>query len=195
MLKREVLIATTNNGKFREIKTLLEAIPRFSETSFKCLKDYKSTEPPVENAETFEENALIKANFYFQSFQVPVIVDDSGFCVSKLKGLPGVHSAEWGKSGDFKHAINKIYELLNGEQSQAHFECVIVFKLNEKVLISKGVVKGKIAKNPRGNNGFGFDSCFIPKGETKTFAEMSESDKNLFSHRKNAIENLIKIIK
>jgi non-canonical purine NTP pyrophosphatase (RdgB/HAM1 family) len=125
---------------------------------------------------------------------MPVIVEDSGFCVEKLGGMPGVHSAEWGENGGFAKGIAKIYQMLNGETSNAFFTSIIIFKNNEKEVIAKGDVFGKISPTPRGLNGFGFDSCFIPAGFEKTFAEMTIEEKSHLSHRKIALSNLIKIL-
>ena len=184
----KILLATTNQGKVAEFKTMLKGC------EFLTLRDFPPTSPPREIGEEFEQNAKIKANFYFQHFNIPVIVEDSGFCVEKLGGMPGVHSAEWGENGDFTKGITRIYQMLNGESSNASFTSVIVFKNELKELIARGDIFGKTPPSPRGLNGFGFDSCFIPEGFAKTFAEMTIEEKSNLSHRKIALSNLIKML-
>ena len=188
---KEILIATTNKGKVAEFQLLFKGVEAFKQTKFLNLKDFPKIEAPLENAETFWENAKIKAEFYFNHFKMPVIVEDSGFCVEKLNGLPGVHSAEWGVNGDFTEGIKKVYKMLDGKNSSACFYSIIILKSQEKTIMAEGEVEGKIAKSPKGEGGFGFDPCFIPHGFSQTFAEMGIEEKSRLSHRKMAILNLI----
>ena len=180
----KILIATTNKGKQKEFALILKSF----ELIF--LDTLPSILPPEETSETFEENAKIKAEAYWNHFKMPLIVEDSGFCVKALNGAPGVRSAEWGVNGDFTPAISKIYQLLEGGQSEASFVSVVLFKDGKREIFGKGSVEGKIAPFPSGTNGFGFDPCFIPKGSDKTFAEMTIEQKSLLSHRKMAINDL-----
>jgi XTP/dITP diphosphohydrolase len=182
----KILLATTNKGKVAEFKTIIKDVEFFT------LTDFQNLEPPKEIGESFEENAKIKADFYFKNFNLPVVVEDSGFCVEKLGNLPGVHSADWGKNGDFTDGIKRVYQMLKGEGSPAKFVSVIIFKTKEKEVLATGEVSGSIAEKPRGENGFGFDPCFIPNGYTKTFAEMTMEEKSSLSHRKIGISNLMK---
>lgn len=188
---KEILIATTNKGKVAEFKLLLTQLQAFQQTKFLTLKDFPKIEAPLEIGETFEENAKIKAEFYFKNFKMPVIVEDSGFCVKELNNLPGVHSAEWGINGDFTEGIKKIYKMLDEKNSSACFYSIIILKSQEKTIMAEGIVEGEIAKSPKGEGGFGFDPCFIPNGFSQTFAEMGIEAKSKLSHRKMAILNLI----
>lgn len=183
------LIATTNKGKLEEITYILKNF--LPNSKFVSLEHFEKIEPPKEIFDTFEENANLKANFYFNYFKVPVIVEDSGFCVDKLNGLPGVHSADWGEDGSFTKAIDRIYKMLKGGKSKACFKSTIVYKNHIKTLTSQGVVNGTIAERAKGCYGFGFDPCFIPEGLNKTFAEMTTEEKSSLSHRKRALQGLI----
>jgi XTP/dITP diphosphohydrolase len=185
---KKVLIATTNEGKVLEFKEILENF------DFLTLKNFPKIESPLENGKTFKENAEIKANFYFNHFKMPVIVEDSGFCVEELGGLPGVDSANWGEGGNFTNAINRIYKMLDGKPSLASFVSLIAYKASDGIIFAKGEVLGTISPIAKGENGFGFDPCFIPSGFTKTFGEMSRGEKSLISQRKIAITNLLKQI-
>lgn len=191
---KEILIATTNSGKLMEIRYLFSLNNKLKEISIISLNDLKKVDSPTETGNTFEENAKIKADFYFTQFNMPVIVEDSGFCVSQLDGFPGVKSAEMAINGSFENAIKRIYEMLNGMPSSCCFKSVVIFKTHDREILCEGVVEGNISRRPLGKNGFGFDSCFIPNGMTKTFAEMELEEKSLFSHRKTALNNLMKKI-
>ena len=184
---KSILVATTNAGKLQEFRFLFKDL----NVEILSLLDFPAVEIPKETGENFEENAMIKANFYFKAFNIPVIVEDSGFCVKELQNLPGVHSADWGINGDFSEGISKIYEMLNGGKSEAFFVSVAVFKSAEKFEISRGEVLGFVSEKARGANGFGFDACFIPHSCEKTFGEMTLEEKSRFSHRKIAIQNLL----
>ena len=188
-----ILIATTNQGKLSEFEFMLK--PLFKHINFVSLNDLKEVNPPQEIYETFIENAKLKANFYFNHFKIPVMVEDSGFCVTELNNLPGVHSANWGDGKDFTKGIERLYKMLSGKPSKAFFTSVIIYKDFEKEVLSQGEIHGSIAKEPRGNNGFGFDKCFIPDGLLevldKTFGEMTKEEKSALSHRKIALMNLI----
>lgn len=188
---KEILIATTNKGKIAELTPLLRLAPFFKHYSFISLSDIGKIEPPQEVFHTFEQNALLKANFYFNAFHMPVITEDSGFCVEELSGMPGVHSADWGNKGNFTKGIKKVYTMLGGRPSSASFKCVVVFKTPTDFITGYGEVRGILPPRPIGKNGFGFDPCFIPERETRTFAQMKLEEKINFSHRKEAIKNLL----
>ena len=184
-----ILIATTNKGKLSEFELMLKEV--FREVSFISLVDVSYTEPPKEIYDTFTQNAKLKADFYFNHYNMPVIVEDSGFCVEELNNLPGVHSADWGEGKDFTKGIERLYKMLNGLPSRAFFTSTIIYKDFEKELIAKGEIWGTMAKSPKGENGFGFDPCFIPNGFDRTFAEMTIEEKSTLSHRKLALMDLI----
>lgn len=200
-----LLIASQNKGKIIEIENLL--------------KDYnikiRSTEglnlaEPIEDSATFEGNALIKAKYYSQHTNLPALADDSGVCIKILDGQPGVDSAYWGgEERDFSLAIAKIKKLIaeklsideslldNNEQYQfdAYFVSVLILYWQDGHYETvRGEVHGKIVFPKRGDMGFGYDPIFIPNGANKTFAEMDNNEKKLFSHRGKAFEKLVKQI-
>jgi XTP/dITP diphosphohydrolase len=187
-----ILIATTNKGKLKEFALILKGV--LQDANFITLGDLPSVKPPQEVFDTFLENAKLKADFYFKHFKMPVIVEDSGFCVEELNGLPGVHSATWGEGEDFTKGIQKVYDMLKGKPSKAFFTSTIIFKTSAREVISEGRIDGIIASEPKGQNGFGFDPCFIPNGFIKTFAQMTAEEKSSLSHRRRAIENLTHLI-
>ena len=194
--KDTLLISTTNKGKILEITTLLRADRLFEGVKLISLSDLGFCEIPEENGATFEENAIIKAQFYKKHTGHDVICDDSGFCVDILNGEPGVYSARWADNGDFGVAINKIYTKIEklgvrGVDFGAYFECALAITLNDKIVTSAGQVFGKLATKPAGFDGFGYDPVFIPNGCTQTFAEMGVVKKGKMCHRSAAFKNLI----
>ena len=188
-MNKIILIATTNKGKLSEFEFMLKGV--LNGVHFISLADVAYLEPPKEIYDTFLQNAKLKADFYFNHYKMPVIVEDSGFCVTELNNLPGVHSASWGKGEDFTKGMEKMYKMLNGLPSKAFFASTIIYKDFEKELIAKGEIWGTVAKTPKGENGFGFDPCFIPNGFNKTFAEMTKEEKSALSHRRLALKELM----
>ncbi len=185
----ELLIATNNSYKIREIKQKLS-----------CLEGLTLVTPqeigieiyPEENGATFKDNAEIKAKAFFGAAGIPVIADDSGLEVEQLNGLPGVNSARYAGDGSTdKENRNKLISVLDfSKDTSARFHCVICLYDGDLKNFSHGTVHGKIIPNERGNNGFGYDAIFIPDGYHETFAEMLPELKNEISHRANALEEL-----
>ena len=191
---KEILIATNNPGKFKELKEILPKKIKY----FKP-KDFNLKEP-VENGKTFKANAKIKSVFAAKKTNIICISDDSGLEVNALDKKPGIYSARWaGPKKDFKVAIKKIYNLLNKRKklkSHGRFVCAISVAFpNGKSYEFQGDVKGNISFPPRGKRGFGYDPIFVPSGETKTFAQISKRKKNLMSHRYNAFVKIKKYFK
>ena len=195
MKKPKILIATTSNGKARELATLLKKLP----FSFVSLKDIGIDKDVEETGSTFEENAVIKASFYAKLSGMLTIADDSGLEVDALGGKPGVHSKRFaGEDATDHDRITLLLSLLNNypaHQRTAQFRCCLVFSEPKKIIsISEGICEGIITSTPQGYNGFGYDPIFyIPKIK-KTMAEISEIDKNDISHRGKAAKNLAKTI-
>ena len=166
---KSLLIATNNKGKILEIKKLLP-----KHITFYSPKDFNLSEP-IENAKTFEGNAVIKAKYCAQKSKLISLSDDSGLEISSLKGEPGVHSARWaGKNKDFKLAIKKVYTKINKKNklkklNAAQFYCCLAIAFPNGIYKTfSGTVSGKISTKPKGNNGFGYDPIFIPTGYKKT---------------------------
>ena len=163
------------------------------------LKNYTKIEP-IENGNSFEENALIKARFASKliSYSSATIADDSGICVDNLNGQPGIFSARWAYKNDYHNAFQKIKNSLEKKglvvsEQCAKFICVLALidkKKNEYIF--KGSLEGKLTLPPRGTNGFGYDPIFIPINQKKTLGQITSKLKNSFSHRKIALDNLLK---
>lgn len=194
---RKILVATTNENKRREIKTLLKDLAKIEILSFKDLPG----EPPmvVENGKTFRENAIKKAVIVSKFFDGLVVADDSGLEVNSLGGKPGVRSARFArtKATDEENTakVLKLLEKTPENHRQARFVCYIALAKHGMLLESfEGTVDGKITFSTKGKNGFGYDPIFIPQGHDKTFGEMAAVYKNRISHRGEALRKLKKVI-
>ncbi len=186
---KKILIASNNKGKVKEIKEILKGY------NFISLKDINCEIEVEEDKATFEENAKKKAEETYKITNIPCIADDSGLCIDIFNGWPGIHTKRFlgdkATQEEKNRAILEKMENLEGEERNAKFECSIVYYENGKYLVGKGELKGKIAKEPRGKNGFGYDPIFeLDNG--KTYAELADEEKNKISHRKKALENLEK---
>lgn len=191
MTKIDLLFATSNKNKVLEIKKVLP-----KEFNIKSLDDIGFCEEIPENENTIEGNAIFKANYMYKKYNLNVFADDTGLEVDSLNGKPGVHSARYaGISKNSRDNINKLLKKLkNKKNRKARFKTVIALILNSKIHTFEGVVEGIITKKPKGENGFGYDPVFIPRGYTKTFGELSLEEKNLISHRSLAMNKLIDFI-
>ena len=190
----KIILATQNKDKFEEIKSALADlnIEILSLNNFPLIGDI------VEDGETLQENALIKARAVFDLTGIPVISDDTGLCVKALNGDPGVYSARYaGENATYCDNVEKLIKEMSRvslNNRLAQFKTVIVYKDKYTELIANGVVKGEIAFKPKGVGGFGYDPVFYVPNEQKTFAEMTMKEKNKISHRGLAINNLKKIL-
>lgn len=187
----EIWVATGNAGKVKEFKELLPDHQIFS------IQDMKSYSSPPETGKTFEDNALIKAKS-FKSIKpgVWVIGEDSGLEVEGLGNMPGIFSARY--AGDNARDVentSKVLKMLNIRSPgnrKAQFRCVMMaFDPQGNQHKFEGILKGEIAKDMKGVNGFGYDSIFIPEGSSKTLAEMTLQEKNKISHRFQAVSLFI----
>jgi XTP/dITP diphosphohydrolase len=187
-----LLIGSGNRDKARELASLLEGLP----WDVKCLKDFPSVEEPVEDGDTFEANALLKARFYGAHFGVACVADDSGLSVDALAGAPGVYSARYaGEQCSYSDNNQKLLSALAEtpwHDRSAHFCCCAAFLSrggNSQHVVS-GTVDGHIAVHPAGERGFGYDPLFVPEGEERTFAEMAPEEKHAISHRGRAFAQI-----
>jgi XTP/dITP diphosphohydrolase len=198
MLKKKItkiLVGTNNTGKLREIRNLLPKNLKIYSTS-----DFK-IKSPIENGKTFEENSLIKAKYFSKKSKMICLSDDSGLEIDVLEGAPGIYSARWGgKKGDFVKAMNRVFKELNKKNKnwrirkiKARFICALtIYEPNQKVINSIGKIEGHISPFIKGENGFGYDPIFIPKGKTITFGEMKASQKYKIDHRFKAFKKIKK---
>lgn len=192
-LNRENLIfATNNNNKVIEVRSILEG--RFKLLSLAEAGIHIDIPEPFD---TLEENACEKARVIHRLAKENCFAEDTGLEVEALNGEPGVKSARYaGEGRNFERNIDKLLSnLKNRENHNAQFRTVICLILNEKQYTFEGICKGTIIATRRGHSGFGYDPVFVPGGSDKTFAEMSLAEKNIFSHRKKAIEKLADFLK
>ena len=182
-----LIFASNNEHKIREINSILG-------NSFRLLSlhDININEDIPEEEPQLEGNALAKARFVFNFTGMDVFADDTGLEISFLNGLPGVHSARFaGENKDSSANIEKVLSLLgNTDNREARFRTVIALILEKKEYLFEGIVTGKIIREKKGIEGFGYDPIFIPDGKTLTFAEMRLAEKNSVSHRARAFEKL-----
>ena len=144
-----------------------------------------------ETGETFEENSLLKAKAVMEASGLPAIADDSGLCVDALNGAPGVYSARYGGEGlDDVGRYRLLLENLRGQlDRRGKFVSVVTACFpNGDVLVARGECPGTIAYAPQGDNGFGYDPVFFVPSARKTFAQLTEEEKNAISHRGNALK-------
>ncbi len=194
--KMELVLATRNKDKLREIKALLKGLP----IEVFSLDSFKNVPEVIEDGKTFEENARKKAIQTARLIKRPTLADDSGLEVEYLGGDPGVYSARFsGKGATYKSNNEKLLKLLKDAplaKRKACFKCVIVLADNKGRVIGavEGVSKGRIGFESKGDNGFGYDPLFIPYGYKKTFAQIGSLEKNKISHRSRALAKAKKII-
>ncbi len=187
----DLIFASHNLKKTTEAK---EILPSFLQ--LKSLSDIGFYDEIIEDADTFEGNALLKATAVYEFANTACFADDSGLVVPSLGGLPGVKSARYAsETGSVDHQANN-QKLLNalkpGMDRTAYFITVICLMENANTPIYfEGRVVGRIALEPKGNLGFGYDPIFIPENFTKTFAELGAEVKNKISHRARALQNMV----
>ncbi len=189
--KKTLVFATQNSNKAIEIQGLL---PDF--ISVKTLADIGCTDDIPEEQQTLEGNALQKARYVKEHFDVDCFADDTGLEVEALNGAPGVYSARFaGPAKSSEENMNLLLKKLeNTENRSAQFRTVIALILEGKEYTFEGSVSGHIANEIHGSEGFGYDPIFIPENETRSFAQMSIEEKNEMSHRSRAIAKLNKFL-
>lgn len=186
---KNILIATSNKGKLKEVKSHLSSL----DLNLRDLTEFPSLPQPEENGDTFTDNAIIKAKYYSAQTTLWSLADDSGLEVDALDGKPGVYSARYAgvEASDEERNNLLLSELIDVRENErtARFVCVLAFCSpdEELVKITKGVVEGRIAFESKGSNGFGYDPVFIPSGFSQTFGELSSDIKQKISHRAVAL--------
>lgn len=188
-----LLIASNNSQKIKEIKTILK--DRFD--NIVSLKEAKINCDPEENGQTFYENALIKANEIAKHTSFAVLADDTGLCVNSLNGEPGVYSARYGGDHDSAKNRNKLLEKLQQKSDRsAYFQTAVVLRYPDgTTFAANGRVDGRILERETGGNGFGYDCIFFCDELGKSFGEATEEEKNAVSHRSRALRNLLNKLK
>lgn len=188
----ELVLATRNVHKLREIREMLRGIKKFDIISLMNFPEYVS---PEETGKTFQENAEIKALDAARVLNKWVVADDSGLVVPAINGEPGVYSRRYaGEDATDRENNKKLLERMAGLKDierSAYFECSIcVCGPDGKKKTVTGHCEGTITDSPRGNNGFGYDPLFLKNDHQKTFAELPEDTKNRISHRRKALDKI-----
>ena len=189
---KKLVFATNNAHKLEEVKAILE--PEYQIVSLKelgCFDDIPETE------KTLDGNALLKARYIFDKYGVDCFADDTGLEVKALNGEPGVYSARYaGEDNNAQENMKKLLKNMTGvERREACFRTVIALIESGEVRFFEGKIEGKIAEDPKGTAGFGYDPVFVPDGYQLSFAELGLEEKNKISHRALAVEKLTKYLK
>ena len=192
---RRVVLATRNGHKVRDLHTILADVIRELDLEIVGMGEFPDLASVVESGLTFAENATLKAVSVAEATGLPALADDSGIAVDVLGGAPGVFSARWaGTHGQDRANI----ELLLGQISDvpdqhrtAAFVCAAALALPDgTVVVREGRMTGKLSREPRGNNGFGYDPILVVDGGVRTSAELTFEEKNAISHRGKAFRLL-----
>lgn len=188
---KEIVFATRNKNKLQELREIVgDKFKILSLDDIGCKEDIK------EDGTTLKENSLIKARYVKDHYGYDCFADDSGLEIDELNGAPGVYSARFaGDDCNSENNIDKVL-ILMGDcfNRKAKFVTVFTLILNNKISFFEGEIKGSILKERRGNNGFGYDSVFMPDGFDKSFAEMEHDEKNSISHRGIATKKLVEYL-
>ena len=201
-----IVVATGNAHKVSEIQAAANAAGL--DYTFRAILDLLPGWPsPVEDGDTFEANAAIKAHAGFEALGLPTLADDSGLMVDVLDGAPGVHSARYaGEQGNDAANNLKLLDALTdipeGERTARFVSCLVLVGLDRLLpdapdyMVATGTCEGRIAFEPRGDQGFGYDPLFLPKAAPgRTMAELDMDKKNAISHRGHALNNLMEILR
>lgn len=185
-----VVLATHNPHKAREFQQLLgAAVPGLE------IVTYDGPEP-VEDGTSFEENALIKARAAAEHTGLPALADDSGICVDVMGGAPGIFSARWAGAhgdaqGNLRLLLDQLADIPDADRG-AHFTATLALVApGGEPTVVQGVWPGRIAREPRGENGHGYDPIFVPDGGEVTAAELTAEQKNADSHRARALAAIV----
>ena len=189
----QIIFASKNEGKVKEVRHILDGI----NAEILSLNDVGFKDEIPETADTFEENAKIKAEVIYNKFKLPTIADDSGIVAIQLGNEPGVFSARYaGENATDEENNSKLLKRLDSfpEPHKAKFICAAVYYFGADFIVAMGEIAGSIIKEPRGSNGFGYDPLFLPDGFDKTTAELPPEIKNKISHRYRAFNQLKKYL-
>ena len=187
----KLVFATHNKNKLKEVQALFpENITLVSLDDIGCYDEIPET------ADTIEGNAILKANYVMEHYQMDCFADDTGLEVKALNGEPGVFSARYaGEQKDNEANINKVLtKLQNEENRSARFKTVIALNMNDHQMLFTGICEGTILKEKQGEHGFGYDPVFQPNNHDKSFAEMELNEKSKLSHRGKALQYLIEYL-
>lgn len=187
----KLVLASNNKHKLEEMRAILGG-----KVEILSLSDINCHDEIPEEQDTIEGNALQKARYIHDKFNLDCFADDTGLEVECLNGEPGVYSARYaGEHPTFDDNIAKLLANMEGHENRnARFRTAIALILGGKEYVFEGEVKGQIIKEYRGYNGFGYDPVFLPDGYSQTFAELPAEIKNKISHRGNAAKKLAEFL-
>ena len=190
-----IVLATRNAHKIGELRTILGDVISELDLEIVGVGEFPDVADVVENGVTFAENATLKAVAVVEATGLPALADDSGLAVDVLGGSPGVYSARWaGTHGqdraNLELLLAQLCDVPDGHRAAA-FVCAAALALPDgTVVVREGRMPGTLAREPRGDNGFGYDPIFVVDGDSRTAAELSPQDKNAISHRGKAFRAL-----
>lgn len=191
---KEIIVASTNEGKIKEIRAMLSEIG----IDVKSIKDVFEEEIEIEeNGQTFQENALIKAQTICEMIDKPTLADDSGLEVDAMNGAPGIYSARFmGHDTSYDIKNQYIIDAVKGKERGARFVCAMALCVpDEEPILIEEYFEGEIYDHIEGENGFGYDPIFYVPELKKTSAQLSLEEKNQYSHRAKALKKLYQILK
>jgi XTP/dITP diphosphohydrolase len=187
-----ILLASRNAKKLAELRRILA--PALPDVEVIGLDDVPAYDEVPESGATFADNALIKAREGFRRTGLPTVADDSGLSVDALNGMPGVLSARWsGAHGDDEANLRLVLAQLADvpdERLGAAFVCSVAYVDRAGEVLTDGRMPGRLVREPRGANGFGYDPIFVPDGHDRTSSELSGEEKDAISHRGRSLRAL-----
>jgi XTP/dITP diphosphohydrolase len=199
-ISHKIVLASTNQDKVLEFSELFRSHPDIEIVSASSILRNSDKLSYVENFDTYRENAISKARLANQGCHYPCLGDDTGIEVNALQGRPGVRSYRYAKtpgqslsrSEQFRANNELLLSELRGKSDRsARFVTELALVMEGICITAPGILKGAIAEQPRGDQGFGYDCLFVPEGATRTLAEMSRAEKNAISHRSLAVTALL----
>ena len=190
----KIVLASSNKHKVQEINDIVK-------TKYGKECDIEFVLPPegfdpIEDGKTFEENSRIKAMEAWKLTKSWALADDSGLCIEALDGAPGLYSARYAETPQ-KRIERVLTEMKDKTDRTAEFVCAmtLINPQGEVAFACKGICKGSITQEPAGSNGFGYDPIFLVEGRTTTMAELSEEEKNRISHRSQALNQILDVLR
>lgn len=194
----KILLGTGNKHKIDEMTRIIDEYKKHHgiDIDIVTLNDFEKVPEPIEDGNTFEENAKIKAKYYYDTFKMPTLTDDSGIVVDALGGMPGIYSARYAciEGGDSSSAANRkklLVNLENVENRNAHFMCSMALYNGEKFITTEGRFEGSILQEETGENGFGYDCLFFSNDFDKPLGLLSDDEKDQVSHRGRALRKML----
>jgi XTP/dITP diphosphohydrolase len=194
----KIVLASMNPQKWEEFRVLFATYPEVEITSPEGMLRNPDKLAFVEIYSTYLENAIAKSRLVNQATHYPSLADDTGLEVDALQGAPGVRSFRFASPPSAEANRNLLLQKLaekRGAPRTARFVTALALTLEGLLLHAQGTLEGAISETPRGGGGFGYDSIFIPKGQMKTLAELTATEKNEISHRAIAVHQLMQAVR